>query len=232
MKVALIDDELEIIEHLTEYFGKIAGKLETEFEIKGFHSPGAFLEKAEDFDLICLDISMPEMNGLDLAHKIRERDENVAIMFVTNMSQYALRGYEVHAVDFLVKPITYGEFEIKVKKALRFLKRDSDKSISVKTNTGTVYVKQSDIWYVEVMKHKISLHTQQGNYETRSSMAQIEELLPNSFVRSANSFLVNLKYVSEVTYNTVKAGTDTIPLTRTRRKQFMDSLTRYMGGIE
>ena len=232
MKIALIDDEREVTDKLTECLERFEVNHSVRFTIKSFHSPSEFLLCNESFDLICLDIKMPEMDGIELAHRIRERDEDVIIIFITNLAQYALRGYEVHAFDFFVKPITFSELEAKMKKVIKAVNSESNKCIIVKTNEGIVRINYSDLCYVEVMKHELILHTEKDAYKIRGTMSQIESALPKSFVRSANSFLVNLKFVKGATYDSVQVGNYTLPLTRTRRNSFMDSLARYMGGIK
>ena len=93
-----------------------------------------FLEKyAGDFDVLFFDVDMPGTDGLDTARRLRRMDSEVSIIFVTNMAQYAICGYEVEALDYLLKPLSYYDFALKFQKALRRITRRSSHTLSVDT---------------------------------------------------------------------------------------------------
>ena len=82
-----------------------------------------------DFDLVFLDIELPLLNGIETARRLRELDSVVALVFITNMEQYAVNGYEVDALDFVVKPINYYRFSSMMRKALRIIARKEEKAL-------------------------------------------------------------------------------------------------------
>ena len=103
MRIAIVDDEQAMREQLTKYIGQYAGEKRLALDTCLFPSGDVLLKSQDrDFDIIVFDIDMPGTNGLDTARKIRETDENVVILFVTNIAQYAINGYEVDAVDYML----------------------------------------------------------------------------------------------------------------------------------
>lgn len=113
----------------------------------------------KDADLILLDVEMPGMDGISLARRIRQDDKEVLLMFITNMAQYALHGYEVEAIDYVIKPLGYQEFALKMKKAMRYMGRHEKKQIMLQTTDGIQPVAIEDILYVEVIRHYLQYHT-------------------------------------------------------------------------
>ncbi len=108
VKIGIVDDEREAREQLRKELAKFEAEYHTEFETREFDSAAAYLS-AEDTacDILYLDIDMPGMTGMELAEKIRETDHEVIIIFCTNLEQFALNGYSVSALGFIVKPVQW-----------------------------------------------------------------------------------------------------------------------------
>lgn len=233
MKFAIIDDVKKETEILDDYITRFEKEWGIAVVRNIFQSPVRFLESySYDYDLIFLDIEMPGLNGIETAREIRRMDPNVLIMFITNMAQYALNGYEVEAVDYVLKPLTYHDFLLKLQKALRYIEQRKDDMISVVTNESAVRLRIRDIFYVEVDKHYLIYHTSVGMYTVRGTMKEIQEqLTPYHFVRCSHSFLVNLRYVESVNGNILKCGGDEIQISRNKKSEFMYEFTRYISGM-
>ena len=110
-----------------------------------------------DFDIILMDIDMPHMNGLDTARRLRQVDEGVALIFITNLAQYAINGYEVRALDFIVKPVEYRELEYKLNRALLYCRRHGEDALTLESAGVARRVPLRTIYYVEVYNHSIIL---------------------------------------------------------------------------
>ncbi len=124
MRVALVDDEQAMREQLLAFVEQFAQEKKMAISAVPLSSADALLQDADqNFDIIIFDIDMPGTNGLDAARKIREQDDAVVILFITHIAQYAINGYEVDAVDYMIKPIGYYDFAMKFHKAVRRAER-------------------------------------------------------------------------------------------------------------
>lgn len=233
MKFAIIDDMKKETDLLGSYLDRFEKEKELAIARSVFHSPVEFLESySYDYDLIFLDIEMPGLNGIETAKEIRRMDPSVLIMFITNMAQYAINGYEVEAVDYVLKPLAYEDFRLKMQKAMRYIAQNKDDTLSLTTADGTVRVRILDIFYVEVARHYLLYHTAAGQFTVRGTMKEAEETLgPYHFVRCSHSFLVNLKYVESVNGNILKCGGSEILISRNKKKEFLYEFTRYVSGM-
>ena len=213
MRIAIVDDEQAMREQLAKYIGQYAGEKRLALDTCLFPSGDALLENPNrDFDIIVFDIDMPGTNGLDAARKIREADENVVILFVTNIAQYAINGYEVDAVDYIIKPIGYYDFAMKFQKALRRAERNRGNTLFIDTVNGPVGLRTDAILYVEVISHYLIYHTADAEYKVRASMKEHEDTLRGyHFARCHKSYLINLKHLKGINASEVIVGECTIP---------------------
>lgn len=234
IKVAIVDDEGRERDTLTEYFRKFSSEIRETIQTVGFAGGGELLA-AYDFtyDLICLDIDMQGQNGIDTAKKLREMDEKVLIIFITNMAQMAIRGYEVQALDFIVKPVNYYNFVMKIKVAVNLMNRRVSKNIVLNTLNGFHKISSDQLYYVEVNGHYLYYHTTEGTFKQKASLKELEDALTGlSFKRCNNCYLVNLKYVDCVDKDDVRVGDDWLRISRPRKKKFLQDLANYMGGVD
>ena len=175
---------------------------------------------------------MPRLNGLDTAKRIRAVDSQVVLVFITNMAQYALNAYEVDAIDYLLKPIDYYEFYIKMKKAMRFVFNEKEKTISINSSEGTVLLSTSDIYFIEVLAHYLIFHTKNGDYKARGVMRETEaQLKPYNFVRFNNCYLANLQYVKSLKMSTLVVNDVSLPIGGRYKDNFLKKFTQYIGGM-
>ena len=230
MRIAIVDDEQAMREQLAEYIRRFAGERRLAADLCPFSSGDALLGAGErDFDIIIFDIDMPGTNGLDAARRIREADENVVILFVTNIAQYAINGYEVDAVDYIIKPVGYYDFAMKFQKAVRRAERSQGGSLFIDTVSGPVALRTDDILYVEVMGHYLIYHTPDRAFRVRASMKEHEDVLrAYHFARCHKSYLINLKHMKSVSASEVIVGEYSIPLGRAYKDGL---LTDYMSYL-
>ena len=231
-RIAVVEDDKNFVQELKNYLEQYALEEGQEFEILTFGDGAEILESyTPKYDLILLDIEMPKINGMDAAEKIREMDENVVLMFITNMAQYASRGYSVGALDFVMKPITYYTFSMKIKRALKRVQKKELPSVLLNLSDGVKKLEVRQIYYVEIQNRQLYYHTDEGEFVVRASLQSAEEALPSKvFAKCNHWYLVNLMYVTEVRKNTAMVGPYELEISRRNRAGFLKALTEFMGG--
>ena len=173
---------------------------------------------------------MPLMDGMETAEKIRKLDPYVIIIFVTNMSQLALKAYEVNAYDFMVKPLNYPAFDFKMKKVQRILEKKKKKYVMLPVKGALAKMAVDEIYYIEVENHHLYCYTQQGCFSlTSGSLSGMEEKLINEhFCRCNSCYLVNLQYVTAVEKDFVVVNNQKLALSRAKKKKFIQELTDFV----
>ena len=234
MNVLIAEDEAIFSSLLDTYLHRFAEEKNIQINIS-LYTNGADLAEHyhPEWDLVLLDVDMPGMDGFSVARSIRETDPDVAIMFITNLAQYAIRGYEVHALDYILKPVSYPALSMKLTRELGNIIRRTERNIMIYQNGSMVRLPLSRLFYVEVYNHSLRYHTPDGMMETTGSKSLTEletELGKEGFCRCHNSYLVNLKHVDAVGDGKVKVGNQLLPVSRSRRNSFMNALMNQMKG--
>jgi len=231
VRIAIVEDDVDYRGQLSAYLERYSEEKKEKLNIKTFHDGDAIVSGYKpDFDIIFMDIQMKIMDGMKAAQCIREMDENVIIIFITNMAQYAIQGYSVNAINFILKPVSYLTFSEELSKAIRRLKERVKASLIIKKKEGLVRLDISHITYIESQGHKILIHSDQGVIETIETMKNLElQLLKYKFYRCNNCYLVNLRFVESIQHNIVTVAGETLQISRPRKKAFMEALTDYMG---
>ncbi len=233
-KIAIVEDEKEASDTLKKMIEEYQKKdQENHFSVVIFSSASSFLfEYNGSYDLIFMDIEMPGLNGMEAAKQIREKDNHVLIVFVTNMAQYAVEGYSVHAYDFILKPINYPRFSMKFERICNELThQNNDHFISIQVKKEVKRIRVDDIRYIEVLNHDLILHMSKECMKFRGTMKEIEQKLhEENFSRCSNSFLVNLKYITGLKGDFVLLGEESLRISQTKRFSFLSDYALYVGG--
>ena len=177
-----------------------------------------------------MDIEMPRMDGIEAAQRLRKMDRDVVLIFVTNMAKYAIKGYEVNAMSYILKPVNYFAFSYTLKRILQGMPKRDENFVLVPIENGEIRLSSDQIWYIEVLNHRLLFHTKERTYEMFGTLQKMEERFRGScFVKCNKSYLVNLKFVARVEKNMVRVGENELQISRPRRKDFLMALTEYYG---
>lgn len=233
--IAIVEDEREFSDQLIEYLRQYEKENEVEIEVSVFYDGESVLhEYAPKYDAIFLDIQMPGINGMQTAEAIREVDEDVVLMFITNMAQYAISGYAVGALDFVMKPINYYTFAMKVGRVLKRVKKreKAQSAIVLQRPEGIKKLDIRQIYYVEIQNKMLHYHTDEGEYIVKGTMQSVEKQLENlSFAKCNHWYMVNLMHTKEVRKNIAVVGPFELEISRRNKNGFLKALTEYLGGI-
>ena len=170
------------------------------------------------------------MDGMTAAEKIRTLDHEVIIMFITNMIQYAVRGYEVDAMDYVVKPVEYFAFSQKLDKAIGRMKKAVQTYISVPTEDGLQKLAVSDIYYIESSNRKVTLYLRHEKIEYYDKISSLESELKPDFFRIHKGYLVNIKYVERYDRTEVKMRNgDSLLISKYKYQDFVKRYLEYIS---
>lgn len=232
--IAIVEDEREDAEQLQTFLKQYEEENNLKFEVTFFYDGAEILKNYQPiYDLILLDIEMPEVNGMDAADQIRQSDQDVVMMFITNMVQYAIRGYAVDAVDFVMKPITYYTFAVRLERAIRRVKKKDAGTVLLNFSGGLKKLSTRQIYYVESQNRMLYYHTDEGEFAIRGTMQRVEkELSPYHFVKCSHWYLVNLMHVTEICKDRAVIAGRELEISRRNKTAFMTELTNYIGGID
>ncbi|MCH5162038.1 MAG: response regulator transcription factor [Clostridiales bacterium] len=234
LTMAVVDDEREHIERFKELVARFFAdfpRYGSEYNVVEFSSGEKLLENyAPRYDVIFLDIDMDGINGMKTAKLIRKTDESTPIIFITRMARYAIEGYAVAALDFIVKPLDYASFSVKMKRAFSRMAKNKSQRIQLNVEGEVVFVDVRDILYVEVLKHVVVWHTKKGDYRAWGSLKDAAEQIEDpNFCMCNRCYLVNLRHVKGLDKNTVRVGDEELLISRYRRKEFLETLAQYYG---
>jgi len=233
IKCAIVDDEPLAVELLASYVNKIpflelCGKYTNATD--ALHGIGQ-----SPVDLLFLDIQMPELNGLELSRMV---PESTRIVFTTAFNQYAIDGFRVNALDYLLKPISYADFLEASTKAMQWFQlvhqAQSEPAASVEEEPTSIFVKSEykllqinldDIRYIEGLKDYVKIYTEQSPHPILSlmNMKAVEQMLPPSrFIRVHRSFIVQKSKIREIERNRIVFGDVYIPIGDSYKQAFQD----------
>ncbi|WP_026460991.1 LytR/AlgR family response regulator transcription factor [Schaalia suimastitidis] len=184
------------------------------------------------YDILFLDIQMERMDGLAAARHIRTQDEQVIIIFITSAPEYAIRGYEVRALSYLLKPLPWFAFEQELIRSLASVKQRRGASILVQSGMQFQRIPVDDIVYIESVKHRLDIHTINGVIAMAGTLKNMEsELTDHPFYRSNSCYLVNLSRVEGVRDQCcIMTGNIELRISRPRLKPFLTALTQHVGA--
>ncbi len=237
MNIAIVEDEIEWQNTLKNYLETFLGQKNVSFQTSVFKDGEEFLSSYErgSFGLVFMDIEFgkDKANGMETSKKLREIDDEVVLIFVTNLAKFAIDGYSVDALDFIVKPLSYDPFRMKMERAYKIISsRMRERNVLIPVENGSKKILAKDVYYVEISNHDLFYHTKDDEYKVRSSLKAAMELLDGlSFAQCNSCYLVNLEYVERIEKDSVILNNgNNLKMPRTRRKEFIEALGNYLSG--
>ncbi len=225
----IIDDEPYARNLLSDYIEKVPY-----LDLKGSFSSGLLALETlnrEKVDLLFLDIQMPDINGIEFLKSFKKAPK---VILTTAYAEFALEGYELDVLDYLLKPFDFPRFFKAVEKASKYQRRKNDseekhqlKYILVKDGYDLVRVSLKDIMYIKGLKDYVQIVTTKRKITSLQTLKELSESLPEGmFFRVHNSYIVGLDHITLIGKNQIKIEEDDIPIGSTFKKHFFDSLDR------
>lgn len=235
MRIAVCDDEVSQVALLEKLLSEWAKEHKIAITVVPFFSGEEFIfhwEDDKEYDLLILDIEMGKMNGMEMAKKIRQTDEQLPILFITGYDDYMAQGYEVAAIHYLLKPVNQEKlFEVldRVQK-----KEKQEERLFFQGKEGNLGFLMSQIWYVEALGHQCVLYTKEKEWTLRQSISEVEEYLcqRKEFIRCHRSYLINLQHVSAlIKTEVILDNNKRLPLSRSASKKVNEAFIRNFQKV-
>ena len=232
IRLALVEDDELYRSQLREYIDKYSAVSGEKFTVTEFSDGDEIaLGYKAVYDIILMDIEMKFMDGMMAAEEIRKVDTEVIIIFITNSPQYAIKGYAVDALDYVLKPVPYFAFSQQLLKAVARLEKRAKHYLTVPVEGGLRRLDTASIYYLESEGHRVHFYTDEGDFSAPGALKAFEEKLADCpFARCNSGYLVNLAQVRELRQSTVQVGPCELQVSRPKRKAFLAALTDYIGG--
>ena len=235
ISIAIVEDDKKDAGKLEEYFKEFLRESKTVSELAFFANSEAFLSSLTygKYDLVLMDIDLPGLNGLQASQKLRDVDPDLILIFMTNLAQFAIEGYKVKAMDYLVKPISYYDFKICLSKVFESLGERKKSRVLIVDNDRKVVIATKDIYYVEVKDHLLLYHAKSGVYKSYGQPLKklSKELSRAGFSLCNSCFLVNLAYVESVEGFSCLVHGEELQISHPKRKAFLDDLNAFLGHL-
>lgn len=231
LRVIYAEDDMGTSAQIREYLLRYSKEREP-LQITSYADGEELLEHYTACDILLLDVEMPKLNGMDAARRIREKDKNVVIVFLTNLADFAIQGYEVNAMDFILKPIQYYGFALRLDRAVERLHNRAGGHVILSLPEGKKILNTADIYYLETLNKLLVYHTKQGDFSVSGTLRKAEsELVPYHFARCNQCYLVNLDHVSETYGNLVKVAGQELVISKRNKAAFLEALVQHIGRV-
>ena len=230
-RIAVCDDEKSVREQLERI---LSGYTKRECLTDCFASGEELIKSENRYDVIFLDIDMAGINGIEAAKRLREKDKQVKIIYLTSYRDYVGSAFSVHAFGYMIKPIRDTAIYRQLDEAADYLKEEKDDPVfEFQTQNGRIRLPLSKICYFEYVQRKVVIHTEKAVYETNDTLKNMEERMKQyDFCMPHKSFLVNLYQVKSVKgYEIQMMDGQTLPLSQKKSVQFRERLNRYLANM-
>ena len=228
LNIAICDDEKAIREQINELIEKEKAGISTDL----YETGDALLAADKKFDIVFLDIQMEGTDGIETAKKLRERDEDTILIFITGIREYVFEAFDVAAFHYLLKPIEEEKFREVFRRAGRELEKRKSKrreTVFIKTRNRSFSLEKDSILYIESRGKKVEIHTTGETIEAYASMNEMEGQLGGGFFRCHRGYLVNMAYVAEYDSESITLNNgEYVYLAKEKYGEFVKAYMRYL----
>lgn len=233
VRIAVVENELNVAQNDIVLLERYAKENSVSLETAIFQNGYEFLDTEEEFDAVLMDIDMPGLNGMEVAEKLREKNKTIDIIFTTNLPQFAVDGYKVQALDFVIKPVTFPNLSFAMEKVVEKKRNIVNGSFFLRIGGFARRIHNEEVLYIEMVNHYIVLHeTDMEPLRIRGSLKMIEDLLnPEIFVKINSGIIINISKVSSFENGLIlmEDGSN-LPLSRSHKKEFAVRLAEFYGN--
>lgn len=231
--IVIVDNEEKDRKNLIECINFVTEQNGLQVAITEYRSAEDFLSHYSfDCDIVFMDIELDDTNGIEAARRLRKIDRSVVLVFVTKMAQLAVKGYEVDALDFIVKPIDRNAFALKMQRALSRAVSGREDRIMISSDGEITSIRIHLIKYLEVQGHYTIYHSQEGIFSECITLTKAKQKLgdnPN-FACCNRSYYVNMQYIDGIKKDVCIVGGDELLISRPQRSKFLLAYAQYLGG--
>lgn len=228
MRIAICDDQAVCLEQTLSAVRRCVSVAEARIDL--FKSGLSFLKefKSHPYDLVFLDIEMPEIDGITLAKKLRKLNADVPIIFLTSHIEYALVGYEVNALRYLTKPVDPNKLRDVLSVVMERMRQQ--RILWIKTDMGEQKLLVKDILFMEAQNQNILIYTTKDAYCVRYNLSDYEkELVQDGFFRIHRGYLVSLSRIKSIGRGEITLNNNTVlPVSRTKEKNLKEALFQHI----
>jgi DNA-binding LytR/AlgR family response regulator len=230
LQLAVCDDEKVFRSDLRKILGTELELCGIDYHISEFTSGEeliAGLEKA-DCQILFLDIEMKGIDGVEAARRLRETKRQMEIVFVTSYADFVFQGYEVRALNYILKPYEPEKIAAVLHTALEALDIEAEKYYVIDQRGGSIRVPLSSVKYFSSERRTVHAVTTEREYTFYEKLSDLETELPDTFVRIHNRYLVHLKYLEAVRQNTAVVDGEELPVSRSCKSGLSIAFAKYM----
>ncbi len=236
IRIAICDDnETELSRTKVMVNVYAVGNPELEIQLSTFQDPGELLEiirnRQDAFDILLLDIYMPELTGVQLAHEVREMNDQCQLIFLTSSVDHAIEAFSLHAAHYLLKPYTKGQLEDALSKAIAAVKKNQQRNVVLKTSSGLRKIDIADIIYCETDRHIQNIYlVENERIQVRISNSELYTVLSidSRFFKCGSTYIINLGRITEVSKKQILFDDGkTIPVQRRQYRELLERYTAY-----
>lgn len=231
LNIIICDDEKTLRRDLKQILETELGLMGISYRIREYSSGEEVLSEYRQIHgqkILYLDIKLDNVNGIETARQIRQWDPSAVIIFVTVYPEFVFQGYEVRALDYILKPYEREKITASFHNALSMLDMTKESSFFLENRRGSLRISFDRILYFFSERHRVNIVTSEGVRSFYGKLGELENSLPSCFIRIHNRYIINMKYLDSMESSHAVVGGETLPVSRSYKQAFSIAYARYM----